>query len=52
MHGKGTLEYADGRIAYQGDWNCDNLHGKGILYNQSPNFASTNLNYENLDKLD
>ena len=20
MHGKGTLEYSDGRIAYQGDW--------------------------------
>lgn len=33
MHGKGTLYYADGRIAYQGDWRNDALCGKGILYN-------------------
>lgn len=52
MHGKGTLEYADGRIAYQGDWNCDELHGNGILYNQSPNFISNSLNYKDLDELD
>ena len=34
MHGKGTLQYADGRVAYCGDWYHDQLHGKGILYNQ------------------
>lgn len=52
MHGKGTLEYADGRVAYQGDWSCDELHGKGVLYNQSPNFITENLNYYDLDQLD
>ena len=36
MHGKGTLYYADGRIAYQGDWSHDSLKGKGILYNEKP----------------
>ena len=52
MHGKGTLEYADGRVAYQGDWSCDELHGKGVLYNQSPNFIADSLNYYDLDQLD
>lgn len=49
MHGRGTLYYSDGRIAYQGEWNCDKLNGNGILYNQNPAKLSTSFDYRNFD---
>lgn len=52
MHGKGTLEYADGRIAYQGDWLNDELHGNGILYNETPLLISGPANFKDLNCLD
>jgi hypothetical protein len=33
MQGRGALYYADGQIAYEGEWNNDKLNGYGILYN-------------------
>jgi hypothetical protein len=33
MDGHGALYYPDGRIAYEGQWKNDALHGKGVLYN-------------------
>ena len=52
MHGKGTLEYSDGRIAYQGDWCNDQLHGKGILYNETPLIINGSLDYSNFGNCD
>ena len=49
MHGRGTLYYADGRIAYQGEWICDKLHGNGILYNQNPVKLTNSFDYRNFD---
>lgn len=36
MEGHGTLYYPDGRIAYEGQWHSDSLHGKGVLHNERP----------------
>ena len=33
MHGKGSLYYSDGKIAYEGQWLMDSFHGKGKIYN-------------------
>ena len=33
MEGHGKLYYPDGRIAYEGQWLADSLHGKGVLFN-------------------
>ena len=33
MEGFGKLFYQSGKIAYEGDWVCDQFTGKGILYN-------------------
>jgi hypothetical protein len=49
MHGKGTLYYADGRIAYQGEWKNDSLDGKGILYNENPSNLSEPYDYRSFD---
>jgi hypothetical protein len=34
MHGKGAIYYPSGKMAYEGEWRHDKLHGKGILYNE------------------
>jgi hypothetical protein len=34
MHGHGTLYYQSGKMAYEGEWQHDKLHGKGVLYNE------------------
>lgn len=49
MHGKGTLYYSDGRIAYQGDWSHDSLKGKGILYNERPARLDRPYDYRSFD---
>lgn len=33
MEGRGALYYANGQIAYEGEWKDDKLNGYGILYN-------------------
>ena len=49
MHGRGTLYYSDGRIAYQGEWRHDSLNGNGILYNQNPKKINTKFDFSNFD---
>lgn len=34
MHGKGAIYYPSGKMAYEGEWRHDKLHGKGTLYNE------------------
>ena len=34
MEGKGVLYYSSGKIAYEGEWKADMLHGYGVLYNE------------------
>lgn len=34
MNGKGILYYPDHKVAYDGDWQNDQLSGYGILYNE------------------
>lgn len=36
MHGKGTLYYPSGQIAYEGLWVEDHFHGQGKVYNEKP----------------
>jgi hypothetical protein len=33
MNGKGVLYYDVGQPAYEGDWQNDQFHGQGTLYN-------------------
>ena len=35
MNGKGTLYYADGEIAYEGDWFDDKFNNYGVLFNKN-----------------
>jgi hypothetical protein len=49
MNGRGTLYYADGRIAYQGEWRCDSLSGQGILYNEHPQQLTSSFHFKNFD---
>ena len=49
MHGKGTLYYADERIAYQGDWRNDSLNGKGKLYNENPQKVEGRFDFNDFD---
>lgn len=34
----GSLFYASGKPAYEGDWNEDKFHGIGVLHNEIPMF--------------
>ncbi len=48
MQGRGALYYADGQIAYEGEWNNDKLNGYGILYNQTPSYFTNSIDYKSL----
>jgi hypothetical protein len=57
MNGYGVLHYATGAFAYQGMWEDDKFHGKGVflsknnyktLYNEFPNSISGDFNYKDL----
>lgn len=43
MQGKGKLYYMSGKLAYEGEWSQDQIHGQGKLYNENP---------KNIDKFD
>lgn len=36
LYSKGTLYYASGKPAYQGQWVDDKFEGEGVLYNEYP----------------
>lgn len=50
MDGHGTLFYPDGRIAYEGQWQNDTLHGKGILHNENPTQINGNYDFKSFDE--
>lgn len=41
MSGKGKLYYQSGRLAYDGEWQKDQFHGYGQLYNELPDKLTT-----------
>ena len=52
MDGHGTLYYPDGRVAYEGQWQNDSLHGKGILYNENPVKIQGKYDFRSFDQCD
>lgn len=40
MQGRGALYYTNGELAYEGEWNQDQLHGYGVLYNECPAYIT------------
>jgi antitoxin component YwqK of YwqJK toxin-antitoxin module len=50
MQGKGKLFYASGKIAYEGMWSQDQIHGYGKLYNENPRFIES-FDYKDFSKL-
>jgi hypothetical protein len=52
MHGKGTLYYPNNSIAYEGDWQEDQLWGKGILYNEEVSPLKKPFNYKDFEAVD
>lgn len=52
MEGRGALYYSTGEIAYEGEWKNDKLHGYGVLYNESPIYITSEIDYENLDRVE
>ena len=52
MEGRGALYYINGDIAYEGEWENDQLHGSGILYNENPVYVTVPINGKRLDLID
>lgn len=36
MNGYGRLHYENGQIAYEGNWENDEFHGEGRIFNDRP----------------
>lgn len=51
MDGFGTLYYAAGQVAYEGEWKEDKFDGKGIVYNEIPMAIGAEFDYTNFDNL-
>ena len=51
MNGYGVLFYADGSIAYQGQWKDDYFNGRGVIYNDFVSGMSKGYDYSNLRTL-
>lgn len=45
MHGKGILYYPSQKVAYDGEWENDQLSGYGVLYNQEVAALRTPFDY-------
>ena len=52
MHGKGTLYYASGKIAYEGNWADDKFEGYGILINEVPVTIYDDFDYRDFDQVE
>ena len=52
MHGKGSLYYASGKLAYDGDWFEDKFEGFGVLYNESPSVFNEKFDFNDFDMVD
>lgn len=51
MEGYGTLYFADGSIAYAGDWKDDKFEGRGVLYNEDQTQIEGEFDYRDFDEL-
>lgn len=51
MQGKGKLYYASGKLAYEGNWSQDQIHGYGKLYNENPRHVDT-VDYKDFGKIE
>lgn len=45
MHGKGVLYYPSQKVAYDGEWENDQLSGYGVLYNEEVATLRTPFDY-------
>ena len=50
MDGHGTLYYPDGRVAYEGQWQTDSLHGKGTLINEKPKIIHISYDFRSFEE--
>lgn len=46
---KGTLFYASGKPAYEGQWVNDKFQGKGTLYNEEPQMLFSDFDFGDFD---
>ena len=50
MNGFGKLYYETGRLAYEGQWYKDEFHGRGKVYNDSPEeILDNSFDYKNMN---
>ena len=49
MQGRGVLYYASGKIAYEGEWKQNRLHGYGVLYNECIKVIEGEIDYRHLE---
>lgn len=49
MQGRGVLYYQSHKIAYEGEWKQDQLHGYGVLYNEHIAVLDTEFDYQHLE---
>ena len=47
MNGYGKIYYDSGVLAYEGLWYQDKIHGRGKLFNDSPQTMEEPFNYKN-----
>lgn len=47
---EGTLYYASGKPAYEGQWVNDKFEGKGTLYNEEPQVLYGEFDFRDFDK--
>lgn len=52
MQGFGVLYYSNGNKAYEGEWQGDEFHGRGVVYNDHPIFTHSPFDYRDFNKLD
>lgn len=52
MQGLGALYYINQTLAYEGEWKQDKLHGKGVLYNENPQFISHSKHWQNMNSIE
>jgi len=48
MQGRGVLYYSSGKIAYEGEWLEDRLHGYGVVYNDNIIILKGQFDYQHL----
>ena len=52
MHGNGKLYYANGKLAYEGEWYMDEFHGFGKVFNDNCLIQEEMFDYRDFNQLD